>query len=98
MHIQKNRCCDFNDIVALNQKAIKISAHLLDTFKSRIHPTVDSSELSKTWQGCHVRNGIHNNEAPLGDAIYSQSTLQLLASPLSPPCATGMLCRAQTCC
>lgn len=51
--------------------------------------TVDGSELSKTWQGCNVRNYVLNKEAPLGDAIYFQSTLLLLTSPLSPPCAPG---------
>lgn len=76
-------------------------AHLLETnpdrFKSRVHPTVDSSELKRTWQGCNVRNVVHNNEAPLGDAIYFQSTLLLLTSPpLGRACAAGLLCTAQT--
>lgn len=77
-----------------------MSAHLLETspdrFKSRVHPTVDSSELRRTWQGCNVRNVVHNNEAPLGDAINFQSTLLLLTSSLSHACAAGLLCTAQT--
>lgn len=75
---------------------MKISSHGLKTFKSRLHPTVGGSELRRTGQGCNVRNGVHHNEAPLGDAIYFQCTLLLLTS--SPPgsaCAAGVLCAAQ---